>query len=197
VDRCRERGRVGFTLLELLAVLLIGALLMSFVVPNMSVLKSRALRQDAERIVAIADLGRQRAVVTGIPHRMVIDLDNGSYSLEWMTSTGESQTTSQIEDSALQPFSSTVSLEPPARTERDFAPLPGLLGRVEFLDDDVEFAEIETPGGRTNSGETFVIFERDGTSSFTTIVLDDPDGRRLILEILPLADTVRIIDEGA
>ena len=113
MDRCREKRRVGFTLLELLAVLLIGALLMSFVVPSFSTLNSRALRQDAERIVAIADLGRQRAVVTGIPHRMVIDLDNGSYTLEWMTSAGESQTTSQIEDSALQPFTSTVSLEPP------------------------------------------------------------------------------------
>ena len=196
MDRCRETRRAGFTLLELLAVLLIGGLLMSFVVPNLSVLKSQALRQDAERIVAKADLGRQRAVVTGIPHRMVIDLNNGSYTLEWMGSTGGGETAVPIADSELQPFNTSVSLEPPAQTERSFTPLPGLFGRVEFLADGIEFAEVETPGGRIHSNETFVTFERDGTSSFTTIVLDDPDGRRIILEILPLADTVRIIDEG-
>ena len=78
MDWCYEGRRVGFTLLELLAVLLIGALLMSFMVPNLSVMRSRTLRQHAERIIATVDLGRQRAVVTRIPHRLVIDLDNSS-----------------------------------------------------------------------------------------------------------------------
>ncbi len=162
---------MGFTLLELLAVLLIGALLMSFMVPNLSAMRSRALRQHAERIVAKADLGRQRAVVTGIPHRLVINIDDSSYALEWMGSTRESETDVQTENSELEPFDDSVSLKPPAQIERSFAPLPGLLGRNESLGDGIRFAEIETPGGWIDSDATFVTFERDGTASFTTIVL--------------------------
>ena len=186
---------MGFTLLELLAVLVIGALLMSFMLPNVSALRSRNLRQQAERIVAKVDLGRQRAVVTGTPHRMVIDLEDGRYALEWMGSTGETKAPVQTEDSELQQFDEAISLEPPARTEQSFTPLPGLLGRNESLGDGIRFAEIETPGGWIDSDATFVTFERDGTASFTTIVLDDRDGRQLTLKIQPLADTVRIFHE--
>jgi len=188
---------VGFTLLELLAVLLIGGLLMSFMLPNISALRSRILRHQAERIVAKADFGRQRAVVTGIPHRLVIDLDEDSYALEWMGSNEKNKPDVKAGKSELPPFVETdVSLNAPPQTERQFAPLPGLLGRTESLTDGVEFKEIETPGGWIDSDATFVTFERDGTASFTTIVLDDLDGRELILEIQPLADTVRIFDEG-
>jgi prepilin-type N-terminal cleavage/methylation domain-containing protein len=196
VDRYRERNRAGFTLLELLAVLLIGGLLMGIMLPNLSPLKTRVLRQHAARIVAMADLGRQRAVVTGIPHRLVINLDDASYALEWSGKTEESKTAEPDENSELDPFDKPVSLEPPKRIERSFTPLPGLLGRVVSLSDGVEFAEIETTGGWIESDSTFVTFERDGTASFTTIVLDDPDGRQLTLVIPPLADTVRIFDEA-
>ena len=88
-----------------------------------------------------------------------------------------------------------ISLEPPVRTQRDFIPLPGNIGDFKWLDGGVVFESVETPGGSVNHGDALVFFERDGTSSFTTIVLDDGGGRRVILEILPLADTVRIIDE--
>jgi prepilin-type N-terminal cleavage/methylation domain-containing protein len=196
VDRYREKRRAGFTLLELLAVLLIGAMLMSFMLPGLSAMRSRMLRDHAERIVAKADLGRQRAVITGIPHRLVIDIDNASYGLEWMGSTGVSETDAPTENAELQSLIKALSLKPPVQAEQKFTPLPGLLGRVESLSDGIAFAEVETPGGWIDSDATFVTFERDGTASFTTIVLDDPDGRRLILEIPPLADTVRIFDEG-
>ena len=196
MNGCRQRGRVGFTLLELLAVLLIGALLMGIMIPNLGPLRSRTLRQHAERIVAKADLARQRAVITGAPHRLVIDLESSTYGLEWMRNTAESEADDLTEDSGLLPTDKPVSLKPPAQKERTFARLPGILGRTAVLTDGVEFAVIEIPGGFIDSGTTFVTFERDGTASFTRIVLDDPDGRELVLEIQPLADTVRIFDDG-
>ena len=167
---------------------------MSFVVPNMSVLQTRALREDAKRIVATVDLGRQRAVVTRIPHRMFIDIKNATYGLEWLAPVEDEAPQSGLNASGFE-ISAPLSLAPPPAAEREFVPTPGHIGRLASLSDGIGFAEIETSGGRIHAGEIYVDFQRDGTSSFTVIVIDDPDGQKLFLEILPLADTVRIQDE--
>ena len=39
-------------------------------------------------------------------------------------------------------------------------------------------------------------FARDGTTDFAAIVLDDESGGSLTLDVLPLADAVRIRDEN-
>lgn len=191
----RHRGvePEGFTLLEVLAVLLIGAVLMSLTIPNLSTFKARALHDQAMGIVAKIDLGRQQAVVTGIPHRIFIDLDAGSYGLEWE---GGGEPTEPADDPRDPSFGDApLSLEPPPLTVRQFAPVPGVVGHTERLTDDIEFVGIETEGGWVRSGEAYVQFNRDGTSSPTTIVLDNPDGRELSLQVRPLAESVRIVDE--
>ena len=73
----------------MLAVVAIFALLAAFVAPNLGLLSSRRLQQQAERISAQLELARQRAIVTGIPHRLAIDLDRGSYWLEWFVTQAE------------------------------------------------------------------------------------------------------------
>ena len=47
----------------------------------------------------------------------------------------------------------------------------------------------------TGAAPEIGITEGDGTSSYTMVVLNEPGGRELALEVLPLADAVRIIDE--
>jgi hypothetical protein len=174
--------------------LLIGGLLMSIMLPNFGALQSHKLRNTAEQIVERIDFGRQRAVMTGIPHRLAIDLDAGTYKLEWQ---GEG-----VENAAPQPkpmlepgIRAPLSLAPPQATERSFQSILGPLGRIEHLGRGVEFGWIETPGGEVDFGDAFITFEGDGTSSYTILVLNEPDGHELALEILPLADAVRIIDE--
>jgi prepilin-type N-terminal cleavage/methylation domain-containing protein len=185
--------RLGFTLLEVLAVLMIGALLMSFMVPNLSALNARALSDQADALVAKIDLARQRAVVTGVTHRLVVNLDEGAYALEWQ---GADPDTAQPD--ALDSFDpgsgDELSLAAPPGASRDFVPLPGLMGHVEYLGSDIEFSGIDAPGGWANFGDADVRFERDGSASYATLVLNEPDGRELSLEILPLADQVRILD---
>ncbi len=56
---------------------------MSLTLPNFGALQSHKLRNAAERIVERVDFGRQRAVMTGVPHRLAVDLDAGTYKLEW------------------------------------------------------------------------------------------------------------------
>ena len=62
------------------------------------------------------------------------------------------------------------------------------------LEDDLAFAGLQTPEGWIQRGEVSIEFERDGTSSYTEIYLDDESGRTLVLDVLPLADAVRISD---
>jgi prepilin-type N-terminal cleavage/methylation domain-containing protein len=193
-DAPRAWDREGFTLLEILAVLLIGGLLMSVTLPNFGVLQSHRLQNSAEQIVERIDFGRQRAVMTGVPHRLVIDLDEATYKLEWQGNAAA--------DVAPKPKPKTepgarvqLSLAPPPAAERNFQALLGPLGRLEHLEKGVEFGWIETPGGEVDFGEAFITLEGDGTSSYTMVVLNEPGGRELALEVLPLADAVRILDE--
>ena len=82
----RRRRAAAFTLIEMLAVVAIFALMAAFVMPNLATLGSRTLQRQAQRIGGQLELARQRAIVTGIPHRMWLDLDDASYRLEWYVS---------------------------------------------------------------------------------------------------------------
>jgi hypothetical protein len=174
--------------------LLIGGLLMSLMLPNFGALQSHKLRNTAEQIIERIDFGRQRAVMTGIPHRLAIDLDAGTYKLEWQGA-GAENVAPQPKPKIEPDIDSQLSLAPPPAVERSFQSLLGPLGRLEHLGRGVEFGWIETPGGEIDFGDAFITFEGDGTSSYTMLVLNEPGGHELALEILPLADAVRIVDE--
>ena len=167
---------------------------MSVTLPNFGALQAHKLRNTAERIVERVDFGRQRAVMTGIPHRLAIDLDSGTYQLEWQ---GEGATAAAPapRPEAEPGIDAPISLAPPPAAERTFETVPGPLGKLEHLGKGVEFAWIETPSSEVDFGEAFITFEGDGTSSYTLLVLDEPGGREIALEILPLAEAVRILDE--
>ena len=167
---------------------------MSLTLPNFSALQSHKLRQSAEQIVERIDFGRQRAVMTGIPHRLAVDLDAGTYKLEWQGE-GSTNTTRAAKPATEPGINAPLSLAPPPAAERSFEAVPGPLGRLETLGRGVEFAWIETPTSDVDFGEAFITFEGDGTSSYTMLVLNEPGGGELALEILPLAETVRILDE--
>ncbi len=191
-----RRRTAGFTLLEILAVVAIFALLSSFLLPNFGALRARALRREAQAMASHLELARQRSVMTGIPHRLWIDIESGGYRLEWLRSEQDLAGTPAPEPEPLDLRGSTpLPLEAPRAALAEYHPVPGRFGRMEYLEEDLRFAGVETPGGYLKRGDTFVSFDRDGTTVFTTIVLDDADGRQLELDVLPLADVVRIRDE--
>lgn len=191
----RERRRRGFTLIEILAVVAILALMSAFVIPNLGALTGRSLGADAQQLAAQLELGRQRAIVTGVTHRMRIDLDRGVYRLEWLAADPEAAEATPPAEIELQlAGESPLPLAAPRAQELEFRPLPGQFGNFNALDDDVSFAGLETPEGWIETGESSIVFDRDGTASYTEIVLDHDSGESLVLEVLPLADAVRIHD---
>jgi prepilin-type N-terminal cleavage/methylation domain-containing protein len=194
-----RRGRTAaFTLIEMLAVVAIFALMASFVMPNLGTLGSRALQRQAERIGGQLELARQRTIVTGVPHRIWLDLDDASYRLEWLVSEAEIDGEATPAAPALDPDGAPLlSLAPPREAARQYRPLPGMLGRDRSLEPSLFIAGLETPEGWIERGEAFIAFDRDGTTAYTAIVLEDESGRSLTLDVLPLADAVRIRDESS
>ena len=67
----------------MLAVVLMFALMASFVIPNLGAVRARALGREADKIASQLEFARQRAITTGIPHRVVFDLDAHLYRVEW------------------------------------------------------------------------------------------------------------------
>jgi prepilin-type N-terminal cleavage/methylation domain-containing protein len=193
----RSAGRAtlreqGFTLLEILAVIAILALLATFVLPNLGAVRARSLMREAKGLAALLELARQRTIVTGIPHRMLIDLEANAYRIEW---TGTDEFDDLETESVPVGTEAVLDLSPPGNTEQEYRPLPSRFGRLDRLDDDISFVGVETRGGWVRKGNSYIAFAQDGTADHATIVLDDETGQSISLDVLPLADVVRIHHE--
>jgi prepilin-type N-terminal cleavage/methylation domain-containing protein len=189
------RRSAAFTLIEMLAVVAIFALLAAFVAPNLGLLSSRRLQQEAQDLSARIELARQRAVTTGVPHRLMIDLDRGSYWLEWFVTESESIGEPEPVAASLDlRGSAPIPMSAPLDSLREFRPLPGMFGRERAIEASLLFQAVETPEGSIDHGEAFIYFERDGTASPTEIFLADEGGHALAIEVRSLADAVRIRD---
>jgi type II secretory pathway pseudopilin PulG len=183
-------------LIEILAVVAILALAAVLVLPNLAALGERRLRHAAQRLAAELELARQRAVVTGIPHRILFDLRNGVYRIEWLGG---------ADDEKVQPVAAALEydvregaelpLRAPMRTAIEFAPVPDSFGSFHNFDGDVYVAGLETSYGWIDEGLPEVVFERDGTAAYTEIVLEERGGARQTLAVLPLDDAVRFLDD--
>ncbi|MCZ6783691.1 MAG: prepilin-type N-terminal cleavage/methylation domain-containing protein [Proteobacteria bacterium] len=193
-DASRRRG---FTLIEIMAVVLIMGLLASFVGPNFEALRRRRLQDAGERLAAQLELERHRSLVTGVPHRVLVDLDEVAYRVEWLGG-GESGLPVRVDLESLDlRGASPLPLAAPPRRNREFEPIPGLFGRFERLPDPLVFAGLETLQGWTSRGESTIDFFGDGSASPAEIVIEDASGDRIVLAVLPLDDAVRFIDEDA
>ncbi len=192
--RARPRSP-GFTLIELLAVVLIIALMAGLVMPRMSVRSGRLVREEARRLGADLEYARQQTLVTGIPHRVFIDLEGEAWRVEWYVT--EAEALGLPQDPAAAPAAASgddeePDLAPPQGAKREFLPVPSELGRVEGLEREIHFAEVRTATARVTSGNVVVAFAPDGTADPTSIVLTDEDGHRVVVDVEPLEDSVRI-----
>jgi len=198
-------GARGFTLLEMMAVVAILALLFGLALPNLGVLGGANLRSQARELAGAIELARQRAVVTGTPHRVLLALEEGAFRVEWWRSEQEEAEQREgaaggglpagpVDVASLDLRGDTpIPLEPPRAEERSYRPIPQRqFGRDRWLGDGVFFAGVETPEGWVERGEVELVFERDGSTDPALVLLIAEDGREMALEVRPLLDVVRI-----
>lgn len=193
----RGSRRSGFTLIELLAVVLILGLLAAMVAPNVGFGGSQALRSEADQLADALEFARQRAIMTGRPHRVWLDLDWSLYRVEWQPPAEEPDA------GAARPatFSGTglLPLHPPVAETTEFVPVPGGLGRDQGLAENVAFAGVELDRARklVRRGAVAIAFEPDGIADAARVWLADVDGEeQRLLEVRPLADAVVVSDAG-
>jgi type II secretion system protein H len=79
----RPSAARGFTLVELLLVMALLAVVLAIGLPSLSVFfRGRNLDAEARRILALTHHGQSRAVSEGIPMRLWVDADEGTYGLK-------------------------------------------------------------------------------------------------------------------
>ena len=193
----RGRRSNGFTLVELLAVMLILGMLAAIVIPGLSVLGARPLRAQAARLASDLEFARVRSVLLGVPHRVVIDLDRGAWRVEWLVTEGEAlEHGAQTDLSAGQSFDpkQRIDLAAPRGETAEYRPVPSQVGQTSKLEDQLVFSRIDTSEGPVNRGTVAIGFERDGTADRVRIVLADTRGHVVAVEVQPLEETVWVHD---
>jgi hypothetical protein len=154
--------------------------------------RRRALRAEAQQIAAQLELARQRAIVTGVPHRLWLELDEAEYRLEWLSEDPE-----EVELAAAEPEldvngNTPLSLAAPPARVFEYQPIPGNFGNLQLVSEPFYFEAVETEQGRITRGEVSVEFQRDGSADYTEIYLQSADGDHIALDVYPLDERVRI-----
>ena len=194
--RSNNARRGAFTLIEILAVVVILGLMVSLFLPAIGAGGGRSLRKQGDRVAVTLELARQRAVMTGKPHRVVLDLARGAFAVEWLVNEGEAFGNEDLERGEEGEGGGEIDLlAPPVEDVRDYYPIPNRFGSMDTLDRGYFFEGVDTPEGWIEEGEVYVVFDWDGSSDSAQIVISDPDNRSINLDVAPLLEVVRIHEE--
>ncbi|MCP5058213.1 MAG: prepilin-type N-terminal cleavage/methylation domain-containing protein [bacterium] len=178
----------GFTLIETIAVVLLIALVAAAAIPNLGLRSGRASLQEAESLGALLAFGRQRAVMTGRPQRVILDLDAQRYWLESLGATAGD--TGEPEEGWAE--ARELPLVAPRGEETRYAPAAGPSGRPYAPARGVWLTAVETSEGRIERGQISVPFAWDGSSEATQVWIEADGGNRVLLNLPPLADRIGI-----
>lgn len=184
-------GSPGFTLIEILAVIVIMGAMLVLVLPNLGVRQASALRDQARTIASRIELTRQLAIVSGKPHRLLIDLEEGTTSVERFD-----RGISSDEENPVEGAATDFGLLPPTAEIPSYTPVKSALTESEILGDNFFFEGIETADGWIDDDIVQIVFDGDGTTDAAELVVSDLDGRLAILEVRPLLDRVAIREEA-
>jgi type II secretion system protein H len=174
--RIVSRGRrLGFSLIELMVVLLLIAVMSAMIIPAMhGTYEDALLRSTARRLVDVLNLANSRAVTLNQTFQVRLNTTEGKYWLEPVR-------------------------KAPASAPAQFAPFEGVFDRriAVVLRSPASLpaseAEDGDKDGRPPTGQ--ISFYADGTADSRELVLRDRDGFQLALRINPVTARVHIVEQ--
>ena len=176
----RAGARGGFTLLELMIVLVLIAIMAAMIIPEMKGTYDDALlRSSSRKLVDAFSLASSRAVSLNQLHRVRIEKSSGRYSIEARgrdPETGEYISVREIPGGAGE-LDKRVSVQLQASensADPDAAPL-------------LANAEAEEPA------DDIIAFYPDGTADPAEVVLRDRAGFEIALRINPITARVQVL----
>ena len=193
VTGINKRSR-GFSLLELMVVLLLVATFVGIAIPTFRSLSGSKLKSTANQLLGLIRDTYARASLSGKTCRIVFDMDKKEYWVEESADTVKVKTQAQEEEEAQENRSNVAPAKAP-----EFKAVEDELGEKHKLPEDIYFRSIwiDRFKERANKGRAALYFFPDGyTEEAQIVIADDPEGKRLYnLVVEPLTGSVVIEDQ--
>lgn len=183
-NRSTTWGKFGFTLIELMVVIVLIAIMTAMIIPQMKgTYEDALLRSTARKLVDVFNLANSHAIAMNQMHRVRLDRKNGRYFVERTARAGE--------------------------TGNDFRPTREVPGGEGTMDNRISIevrsiedaSEANEPGAFSRGGESrnekrdeSISFYADGTADAQEVLLRDREGFRLTLRINPITARVHITE---
>ena len=182
-----RRDESGFTLLELLVVLLVIVLVTGVFTTTLGGGFGVHIRNAGRTLAAELEYVSQRAVTTGKPQRVLIDLDQQVYRVEELPPPADS---AELE---LPEHAENLNLAPPL-SELAFQPVEGRIGEWRALDDadQVRIREVRLADEKKQDGLFAIGFAPDGACDPAEIWLRDDGGYDLRVRLVAFTGEIRI-----
>jgi prepilin-type N-terminal cleavage/methylation domain-containing protein len=154
----------GFTLIEIMVVVVLVSLFMAFSVPLFSNIGTSSLGTSARRLSGTIKYLYNESAMSGLEYRLIYDLDRGTYRAQVLEEDG-----------------SLVDAPDQGREA-------SLKGSVRFKDLQLPGR------GTFSMGQITTRLHPSGWVEETIIHLDDGDGKMLTLRVMPLTGTTEVFD---
>jgi len=180
--------RKGFTLLELLVVLVIISIAAAFVGPQVAgSMSTLTLKTAAKKVASSLRYARSQATSEGRPYFVLFDTDKGRLTIK----SGQTATKEDKEKEAAEGEQDTGALEGMAdeAVKKTF--------KVYALPEGVRFDKVVSYKNEDTSDVFQIVFFPNGGSNGGEVLLENDRGRRYNISVDFVTGTVRLGEAGA
>jgi len=180
--------RKGFTLLELLVVLVIISIMAAFVGPRIAgSMSSLTLKTAAKKVAASLRYARSQATSESRPYFVLFDLDKGRLTIKFGQTATKEDKEKEAAEGGQDPGASEGMADEAVKDRF----------KVYALPEGVRFDKVVSDKNEDTSDIFQIVFFPNGGSSGGEVLLENDRGRRYNISVDFVVGTVRLEEVGA